>query len=69
MAHTKINIYDSQGLATTHLLLLDGRGVGARAMGMKGGLVFEEQDDEHADIEVEETDEGRLIRFEPPFDG
>lgn len=60
---------NSQGLATTHLLLLEGSGGGAGAMGTKGEPVFEEHDDECAAIDVDETDDGRLIRFEPPFDG
>lgn len=63
---------NSQGLATTDLLLLEGSGGGgggAGAMGTNGEPVFDEHDDERADTEVDETDDGRLTRFEPPFDG
>ena len=55
----------SQGLATTHLLLLTPLLVlvgGAGAMGTKVELRLEE-------LESEEATEGRLIRFEPPLDG
>ena len=51
------------------MLLLEGSGGGAGAMGINGEPEFDEHDDECADNEVDELDDGRLIRFEPPFDG
>ena len=49
--------------------MLEGSGGGAGAMGTKGEPLFDEHNDERAAIEVDETDDGRLIRFEPLFDG
>lgn len=66
-----------QGLATTHLPLLDddeaegGGGGGAGAMGTKGVLWLEDElaEEEVAnDDDFEEADEERLTLPEPPFD-